>query len=60
MQLNYNATSVVVRVTAVIVPPPLLLTPALSGSNVLLTWTSIPNATLSAPVQSGSGTLQLD
>ena len=47
MQLSNTTTSVVVLVTGVApVPPPrLLLNPLLSGSNVVLTWTAVSNAT---------------
>jgi len=47
MQLSNTANSVIVRVTAVAVPPPapLLLSPLLSGTNVLLTWTAASNTT---------------
>ena len=44
MQLSNTTSSVILWVTGVAVPPPLLFSPALSGSNVLLTWTSISNA----------------
>jgi hypothetical protein len=43
MQLTNTPTSVLARVTGVFPPPPLLLTPVLSGSNILLTWTAISN-----------------
>lgn len=43
MQLSNSATAVIVQVTGVSVPPPLLLTPMLAGSNVLLTWTAFSN-----------------
>jgi hypothetical protein len=47
MQLNNTATSVIVRVTGVAIPPPapVLLSPALSGTNVLLSWTAVSNIT---------------
>jgi hypothetical protein len=47
MQLSNTASSVIVRVTGVAVPPPapLLLPPTLSGTNVLLTWTAVSNTT---------------
>ena len=47
MQLSNTTTSVIVRVTAAAspFPQPLLLPPALSGSNVVLTWTAISNTT---------------
>jgi hypothetical protein len=46
MQLSNTANSVIVSVSAVlVVPPPILLSPVLSGSNVLLTWTAISNTT---------------
>jgi hypothetical protein len=45
MQLNNTANAVIVQVTGVTIPPPLLLTPALAGSNVLLTWTAFSNIT---------------
>jgi hypothetical protein len=45
MQLSNTTSSVIVRVTGVTAPPPapLLLTPLLSGTNVLLTWTAVSN-----------------
>jgi hypothetical protein len=45
MQLSNTASSVIVDVTGVAILPPLLLTPLLSGTNVLLTWTAQPNVT---------------
>lgn len=47
MQLSNTASSVVVRVTGVSLPPPapVLFSPLLSGSNVLLTWTAVSNTT---------------
>jgi hypothetical protein len=45
MQLSNTPTSVIVQVTGVAIPPPLLLSPAVFGSNVLLTWTAFPNVT---------------
>jgi hypothetical protein len=45
MQLTNTANSVIVLVTGVASPQPLLLPPALSGSNVLLTWTAVSNTT---------------
>jgi hypothetical protein len=45
MQLSNTANSVIVRVTSVAVPPPLLLPPVLSFANVLLTWTAVSNIT---------------
>ncbi|HWW02285.1 MAG TPA: hypothetical protein VNZ64_21465 [Candidatus Acidoferrum sp.] len=45
MQLSNTTSSVIVQVTGVAIPPPLLLTPAIAGSNVLLTWTAFPNVT---------------
>jgi hypothetical protein len=44
MQLSYTPTSVLISVTGV-TPPPLLLSPAVSGTNVLVTWTSFSNLT---------------
>ena len=50
MQLSNSTSSVIVRVTAVAVPPPapFLLSASLSGSNVLLTWTAVSNTTYRA------------
>ena len=47
MQLSNAPNAVIVSVTAVTAPPPapLLLTPSLSGPNVVLTWTAVSNAT---------------
>jgi hypothetical protein len=46
MQMSNAPTSVILRVTGVAPPPrPILLSHALSGSNVLLTWTSVSNTT---------------
>jgi hypothetical protein len=45
MVLSNTPTSVIVRVTGVTAPPPapLLLTPLLSGTNVLLSWAAVSN-----------------
>jgi hypothetical protein len=43
MQLSNTPSSVIVQVTGVSIPPLLLLTPAIAGSNVLLTWTAFSN-----------------
>jgi hypothetical protein len=44
MLMSNTSTSVIVRVTNVLVmPPPLLLPLQLSGSNVTLTWTAVSN-----------------
>ena len=46
MQLSNTANSVILRVSDVlVVPQPVLLPPALAGSNVLLTWTAVSNTT---------------
>jgi hypothetical protein len=46
MVLSNTATSVMVRVTELlVVPEPILLTPELSGTDILLTWTAISNTT---------------
>jgi hypothetical protein len=45
MQLSDTASSVVVRVTGVAPPLPVLLSPTLFGSNVLLTWRAVSNTT---------------
>jgi hypothetical protein len=45
MVLSNSPTTVVARATGVTVPPPVLLTPVLSGTNVLLTWTAFSNIT---------------
>jgi hypothetical protein len=45
MVLNYTGNSVILRVTNVFstLPRPVMATPQLAGSNVLLTWTAISN-----------------
>lgn len=43
--LSNTPTSVLLRVTAAGLPPPILFTPVLVGSNVLLTWTAVSNST---------------
>ena len=43
MQLSNTTSSVVVRVTGVAPPRPVLLSPTLSGTNALLTWTAVSN-----------------
>jgi hypothetical protein len=45
MQLNNTTNSVIVQVTGVANPAPLLLTPVVSGTNVTLTWTAVSNLT---------------
>jgi hypothetical protein len=45
MELSNSATSVIVRTIAVAVQRPLLLSPALSGSNVILFWRALSNIT---------------
>src|SRR5207248_6064236 len=45
MQLSNTTTSVIARVTGVIPPPPVLLTPEILGTNVKLTWTAVSNLT---------------
>jgi hypothetical protein len=45
MQLSNTSTSVVVGVSAVFPPPPVISTPHVSGTNFMLTWSSISNAT---------------
>jgi hypothetical protein len=45
MQLSNTVNSAIVRVSGLVIPRPTLLTPVLSGSNVLVTWTSVSNAT---------------
>jgi hypothetical protein len=45
MQLSNTPTSVIVRVSGIVVRPPMLLTPVLSSSNVLLSWTAQSNVT---------------
>jgi hypothetical protein len=45
MELSNTPTSVLVRVTATAATPPLLFTPMLAGSNVLLTWSAVSNST---------------
>jgi hypothetical protein len=44
MQLSNTPSSVLVSVTGV-TPPPILSSPAVSGTNVLLTWSSFSNFT---------------
>jgi hypothetical protein len=49
MLLSNTATSVIVRTTDILpVPQPQLLPPQLSGSNITLIWTSVPNMTYRA------------
>jgi hypothetical protein len=44
MVLSNTPTSVIVRATEILaLPQPFLFPPQLSGTNVLLTWTSVPN-----------------
>jgi hypothetical protein len=43
MQLSNTPSSVIVRVTEVAAPRPILLSPTLAGTNVLLTWTTVSN-----------------
>jgi hypothetical protein len=47
MQLSNTPNAVIVRITDVItnVPPPMLLTPTVSGANIQLTWSAKSNAT---------------
>jgi hypothetical protein len=45
MQLNHTTNSVIVQVTAVANPPPLLFPPLVSGTNVTLTWMAVSNLT---------------
>jgi hypothetical protein len=46
MQLSNTTTSVIVRVTEVlVVPQPILLQPELVGSDIRLTWTAVSNLT---------------
>ena len=47
MQLSNTANSVIVRVTtvAVLTQPPILLSPTVAGSIVLLTWRAVSNTT---------------
>ena len=46
MLLSNTPTSVIVRASAVlVVPQPMVLQPALSGSNVVLTWSTVSNTT---------------
>jgi hypothetical protein len=58
MTLSNTATSVILTATNLLaVPPPFLLSPQLSGSNVILTWTSVSNGVYRLefnPVLSGS------
>lgn len=43
MQMSNTPNSVLVRVTGILVGPPLLLPPKLTNSNILLTWTALSN-----------------
>jgi hypothetical protein len=43
MQMSNTPNSVLVRVTGILVGPPLLLPPQLTNSNILLTWTARSN-----------------
>jgi hypothetical protein len=45
MQLSNTPSSVIVRVTGIVDPEPMLLPPVLSSSNVLLSWTAVSNKT---------------
>jgi hypothetical protein len=45
MQLSNAPASVILTVTGVAPPPPLLLSPSISGSNLVLTWTAVSNLT---------------
>ncbi len=45
MQLSNAPNSVIVRVSGIVVPQPILFTPVLSSSNVLLSWTAVSNQT---------------
>jgi hypothetical protein len=45
MQLSNTANSVIVRVNGIVAPEPVLFTPVLSTSNVLLSWTAVSNKT---------------
>jgi hypothetical protein len=45
MQLSNTANSVIARVSGIVLRPPMLFTPVLSGSNVLLSWTAQSNKT---------------
>ena len=45
MQLSNTPNSVIVRVTGVAPPQPVLLSPVISGTNVLLTWSAVSNST---------------
>lgn len=45
MQLSNTANSVIVSVTAVATPPPVLLQPEIQGNDLKLTWTAVSNVT---------------
>jgi len=45
LQLSNAPSAVIVQVAGVAIPRPLLLTPTISGSNVMLTWTAFSNVT---------------
>ena len=45
MQLSNAPNAVIVRVTGVAPPRPMLLTPELLGSDIRLTWTAMSNIT---------------
>ena len=43
MQMSNTANSVIVRVTGVAPPNPVLLVPTIAGTNLVLTWTAVSN-----------------
>lgn len=45
MQLSNSPNYAIVRVSGIVVPAPMLFTPVLSSSNVLLSWTAVSNKT---------------
>jgi hypothetical protein len=46
LQLSNSPTAVILSVTGIAAPPPpMILSPTISGSNVLLTWTAVANTT---------------
>lgn len=55
MQMSNAPNAVIVRVTGLVTPPPTLLVPEITGSNVLLTWTAVSNAVYRLEFTGGLG-----